>query len=343
MSAVEEEDQAGGIPEWVVTFGDMMSLLLTFFIMLVSLSEIKDEERYQAMVESVTRQFGYDKSRANLVPGKLRPRNSSLSRLATMGRARRLDLMRGGDKVPAPVGDHPRVLIVRPGTKTAIGTVILGVTVALWILSNIPSVDGQPPEISESVAGTVGRALEPVIEPLGFDWKIGVGLVTSLAAREVIVGTLGTLYGIEGSDEESLGLQEALRQDLTLGGGVALLVFFAFAMQCMSQAWIPNVLLTGNRPVCNTVPGPSTPRADLINRYGLDQRPVSWQLCKVMARNRDLFRISRTGAPGRRPWRAVPRRGSRRPCTGPAQPGVRESRPRRPRSPPCRPRCVPRP
>jgi ferrous iron transport protein B len=60
-----------------------------------------------------------------------------------------------------------------------------------------------------------------------------VGLVTSLAAREVIVGTLGTLHGVEG-DETSVGLQEALRQDLTVGGAVALLVFFAFAMQCMS-------------------------------------------------------------------------------------------------------------
>jgi len=114
------------------------------------------------------------------------------------------------------------------------GTVILAVTVALWILAHIPLVNGQPPEIGESFAGTMGRTIEPVIKPLGFDWKIGVGLVTSLAAREVIVGTLGTLYGIEGGDENSLGLQEALRQDLTLGGAVALLVFFAFAMQCMS-------------------------------------------------------------------------------------------------------------
>ena len=103
----------------------------------------------------------------------------------------------------------------------------------MWILAHIPLVDGQAPEIGDSLAGTIGRTIEPVIEPLGFDWKIGVGIVTSLAAREVIVGTLGTLYGIEG-DESSLGLQEALRQDLTLGGAVALLVFFAFAMQCMS-------------------------------------------------------------------------------------------------------------
>lgn len=113
------------------------------------------------------------------------------------------------------------------------GTVILAVAVSLWILAHLPLVDGHAPEIGDSLAGTVGRTIEPVIEPLGFDWKIGVGIITSLAAREVIVGTLGTLYGIEG-DESSLGLQEALRQDLTLGGAVALLVFFAFAMQCMS-------------------------------------------------------------------------------------------------------------
>ena len=79
----------------------------------------------------------------------------------------------------------------------------------------------------------MGRTIEPVIEPLGFDWKIGIGLITSLAAREVIVGTLGTIYGME-ADEGSRDLQQALRGDLDLGGAVALLVFFAFAMQCMS-------------------------------------------------------------------------------------------------------------
>ncbi len=114
------------------------------------------------------------------------------------------------------------------------GTVILGVAVALWILAHLPLENGQAPEIGESLAGILGRTIEPIIEPLGFDWKIGVGLVTSLAAREVIVGTLGTLHGIDDGDGASVGLQEALRKDLTLGGAVALLVFFAFAMQCMS-------------------------------------------------------------------------------------------------------------
>ena len=118
------------------------------------------------------------------------------------------------------------------------GTVILLTTVVLWFLASVPRTDGEPPEISQSLAGRIGHAVEPVIEPLGFNWKIGIGLITSLAAREVIVGTLGTIYGIEageeGADEGSPGLQEALKQDLTPGGAVALLIFFAFALQCMS-------------------------------------------------------------------------------------------------------------
>jgi len=116
---------------------------------------------------------------------------------------------------------------------TRVGTVILAASVGLWLFAHLPTRDGQAPPIAESVAGTVGRAIEPAIAPLGFDWRIGIGLVTSLAAREVIVGTLGTIHGIEG-DENSPGLQAALRQNLTPGGAAALLVFFAFAMQCVS-------------------------------------------------------------------------------------------------------------
>jgi ferrous iron transport protein B len=114
------------------------------------------------------------------------------------------------------------------------GTVILAVAIVLWIMAHLPLADGKAPEIQDSVAGTIGRTVEPLIEPLGFNWKIGIGLITSLAAREVIVGTLGTIYGIEGGDENAAGLREALQRDLTPGGAVALLVFFAFAMQCMS-------------------------------------------------------------------------------------------------------------
>jgi ferrous iron transport protein B len=120
---------------------------------------------------------------------------------------------------------------------TNAGTVILVVAVILWVLANFPrQADGKPPEISNSIAGMVGKTIEPVISPLGFNWKIGIGLLTSLAAREVIVGTLGTIYGIEssGSGSTQEGLQEALRKDLSPAGAAALLVFFAFAMQCTS-------------------------------------------------------------------------------------------------------------
>ncbi len=75
--------------------------------------------------------------------------------------------------------------------------------------------------------------IEPVIRPLGFNWKIGIGLLSSIVAREVIVGTLGTLYGVDPATH-SVGLQAALRHDMTLGGAIALVVFFAFAMQCTS-------------------------------------------------------------------------------------------------------------
>ncbi len=113
------------------------------------------------------------------------------------------------------------------------GTVILVTSIVLWALAHVPLKDGAAPRIADSFAGTIGRVVEPVIAPLGFNWKIGIGLVSSIAAREVIVGTLGTIYGMEG-DAHSKGLQEALRHDLTPAGAVALLVFFAFAMQCMS-------------------------------------------------------------------------------------------------------------
>jgi ferrous iron transport protein B len=116
------------------------------------------------------------------------------------------------------------------------GTVILAVAIVLWVLAHVPLKDGKAPPIEESLAGTLGRTIEPAIQPLGFNWKIGIGLLTSLAAREVIVGTLGTIYGIEAGDDASntSNLQAALQKDLSPAGAVALLIFFAFAMQCMS-------------------------------------------------------------------------------------------------------------
>jgi ferrous iron transport protein B len=113
------------------------------------------------------------------------------------------------------------------------GTVILGVSFLLWLLASLPLVHGAPPPIEHSFAGQLGHTIEPVIRPLGFNWKIGVGLVCSLAAREVIVSTLGTIYGME-PGKDDLSLQHALQRDLSPAGAASLLVFFAFAMQCMS-------------------------------------------------------------------------------------------------------------
>ena len=125
------------------------------------------------------------------------------------------------------IADRAEVFLKRAGT------VILGVSFVLWLLASMPLVNGHTPPIEQSLAGTLGRTIEPAIRPLGFNWKIGIGLISSLAAREVIVGTLGTIYGME-PGKDQVGLQQALQHDLTPAGAVALLVFFAFAMQCMS-------------------------------------------------------------------------------------------------------------
>ncbi len=137
------------------------------------------------------------------------------------------------------------------------GTVILALSVILWALMSYPRVAPPPPTASDaeviahaqlrlhdSYAGSIGRAIEPLIEPLGFDWKIGIGLVGSFAAREVLVSTLGQVYGVGSDiDEESVVLRQALLSDkhpdtgkprFTPLVGLSLMVFFVLAMQCLS-------------------------------------------------------------------------------------------------------------
>jgi ferrous iron transport protein B len=118
------------------------------------------------------------------------------------------------------------------------GTVILCVTLALWVLAHLPVIHVaggayQTPELADSLIGRLGHFIEPAIAPLGFNWKIGIGLLSSVLAREVMVSTMGTLYGAE-ADTHALSLQTALHHDMTLGGAMALMIFFAFAMQCTS-------------------------------------------------------------------------------------------------------------
>lgn len=101
--------------------------------------------------------------------------------------------------------------------------------------------DYRSEKLQNSYAGLVGRAIEPAIAPLGYDWKIGIALVTSIAAREVFVGTMATLYSV-GEDNENSSLRQkmhaAVRPDgskvYTLATGISLMVFYVLAMQCMS-------------------------------------------------------------------------------------------------------------
>lgn len=134
------------------------------------------------------------------------------------------------------------------------GTVILACSVVLWVLLNFPRLpDAQArgldaPEreakaLAQSYGGRLGHAIEPAIAPLGFDWKIGVGIIGAFAAREVFVATMGVVYSAgEEVDENSPGLREKLRSEEKADGsraytpltGLSLMVFFALACQCMS-------------------------------------------------------------------------------------------------------------
>jgi ferrous iron transport protein B len=124
--------------------------------------------------------------------------------------------------------DRSRIFIRRAGG------IILAVAILLWVLTQFPSTPAGAPPIEESALGRIGHLVEPVIEPLGFDWRIGIGLIASLAAREVIIGALGTIYGVEDPTETSIELQSVLQGHLDLGAAVGLLVFFVFALQCTS-------------------------------------------------------------------------------------------------------------
>ncbi len=130
------------------------------------------------------------------------------------------------------------------------GTIILCVSIVLWALLTFPRAEApagtSAPEaaryaVEHSAAGRIGRAIEPAIAPLGFDWKIGVGLVASLAAREVIVATLAQVYAASEEDEVSLRAAVIADVDPRTGERVftpatvaSLLIFFVFALQCMS-------------------------------------------------------------------------------------------------------------
>ena len=149
------------------------------------------------------------------------------------------------------------------------GKVIVAISIVLWVLATYgpsnrfeeieqkyqssemvqqhPEEELQRLEASEklenSYAGIVGKAIEPAIKPLGFDWKIGIALITSFAAREVFVGTMATIYSVEGDDSNVTSVRAKMQQArnpetglpvFTFAAAFSLMIFYAFAMQCMS-------------------------------------------------------------------------------------------------------------
>jgi ferrous iron transport protein B len=146
------------------------------------------------------------------------------------------------------------------------GKIILAISIILWVLASYGPGDFNNAEeiiqnqyasqnlsqeeiamhvdsykLEHSYIGHVGHAIEPAVRPLGYDWKIGIAIVSSFAAREVFVGTLATIYSVGSEDEQTIKSRMAAEINPILGGplfnfasGVSLLLFYAFAMQCMS-------------------------------------------------------------------------------------------------------------
>ncbi|EPZ49754.1 ferrous iron transport protein B [Bacteriovorax sp. BAL6_X] len=138
------------------------------------------------------------------------------------------------------------------------GTIILGLSMVIWFLSTFPKpaqemlvgkteAEAAAISLEHSTIGQFGKLIEPVIKPLGYNWKMGVGITVAMGARELFVSTLGTIYALGDVDEESTTLRERLRAEIdpetnepVFNTAVAwsLLIFFAFAMQCISTLGI---------------------------------------------------------------------------------------------------------
>lgn len=154
------------------------------------------------------------------------------------------------------------------------GTIILGLSIVIWVLSTFPEPNKELLEgkteaeqaaisLEQSMLGTMGRTIEPVIKPLGMDWKMGVGLLVSFGARELFVSAMGTIYALGDVDEESESLRERLMKEVdpvtgkpvfSLAVAWSLLIFFVFALQCTgtmgvlkkeTEGWkIPLIMFT---------------------------------------------------------------------------------------------------
>jgi ferrous iron transport protein B len=136
---------------------------------------------------------------------------------------------------------RPKSLAIGLWTRATIflkraGTIILSMMVLIWVLATFP----QPPEgatepaINYSLAAKIGSAIQPITAPLGFNWQINVALIPGMAAREVAVGSLGTIYAISGGEEAADKIGQALSSQWTLATALAFLAWYVFAPQCAS-------------------------------------------------------------------------------------------------------------
>jgi ferrous iron transport protein B len=116
------------------------------------------------------------------------------------------------------------------------GTIILSMMVLIWFLASFPQAPegASEPAIEYSIAAKIGHAMEPVTLPLGFNWQINVALIPGLAAREVAVGALGTVYAVEGGEEAADKIGQVLKDKWPLATALALLAWYIFAPQCAS-------------------------------------------------------------------------------------------------------------
>jgi ferrous iron transport protein B len=124
------------------------------------------------------------------------------------------------------------------------GTIILGLSILLWFLTTYPKTDATEPsaQLSHSIAGQIGHWMEPALEPIGFNWKIGIGLIGAQAAREIFVSTLSVVYSVEAQEEDNSPLRDALLADHWPDGSpvftplvcITLMIFFVLSMQCVA-------------------------------------------------------------------------------------------------------------
>jgi ferrous iron transport protein B len=120
---------------------------------------------------------------------------------------------------------------------TRAGTTIFALMILIWFLGSFPAapVGAEGPAIRYSVAGSMGRALEPLLSPIGFNWQIALALVPGVAAREVVVGVLGTIYALsESGDSLRTSLSAALAHSWSLPTALSLLAWYVFAPQCLA-------------------------------------------------------------------------------------------------------------